>query len=327
MKESEKKLVADKKKTKMTYEQLLAQEIGFVADVIGFSNSHVSSVYSDSTVVKSPEVVFRGAVYSKNRLVSEEYLMNFRRSQADMSMIIGVNNFRLPNVIQSQACRKDAEDPEDLIMLPKFLGMNEPLGPVIRSRRSFRNYSGKSISLEQLSTILFHAQGVTGKMLLRDIPKTVTFEFQQELDLRAAPSGGGLFPISLFLFIINVKGLEIGAYRYVPEHHALKLIKLLSSDFDVNVLAQFGEMNASAANLFVCFSYDLYANSRKYGDSGMAYAFIEAGEIAAHIHLATTALGMGACDIGGYHKKNIEELIGLDGVTNHIIHFLIIGNK
>jgi len=327
MKKIEKNRVSERKKTKMTYDQLLAQEIGFVADVVGFSNSHVNSVYSDSTVVKSPEVVYRGAVYSKNRLISEEYLLNFRRSQADMSMIIGVNNFRLPNVIQSQACRKDAEDPEDLIMLPKFSGLNEPLGPVIRSRRSFRNYSGKSISLEQFSTILFHAQGVTGKLHLRDIPRTVTFESQQDLDLRAAPSGGGLFPISLYLFVMNVKGLDVGAYRYVPEYHALKLVNRLSPDFDVNVLAQFSEMNAQAANAFVCFSYDLYANSRKYGDSGMAYAFIEAGEIAAHIHLATTALGMGACDIGGYNKKNIEELVGLDGVTNHIMHLLIIGNK
>ena len=141
-----------------------------------------------------------------------------------MSQISGVNNYRLPSVVQSQACRRHREDPSKLIALPKFGPMNEPIGPVIRSRRSFRDYSGRPISLEQLATVLYHAQGITGKMELRGIPKTVTFEDDDALYVRAAPSGGGLYPISLYVFAMGIKDLERGAYRYVPEHHALKQI-------------------------------------------------------------------------------------------------------
>ncbi|MBN1243429.1 MAG: SagB/ThcOx family dehydrogenase [Spirochaetales bacterium] len=315
------------RKTRMTYEQLLEGEIGVVADVVGFANSQMTSIYADTTVVKSPEVVYRGVLSSRNRFISEEYLLNFRRSRADMSQIIGVNNYRLPSVVQSQACRRHKEDPAKLVPLPKFGPMNEPIGPVIRSRRSFRDYSGRPIPLEQLATILYHAQGITGKMELRGIPKTVTFDDDDALYVRAAPSGGGLYPISLYVFAMGVKDLERGAYRYVPEHHALKRVARLDADFDVNRLGQFGEMNAQAANAFVVFVYDLYANSRKYGDSGMAYAFIEAGEISGHVHLACTALGLGACDIGGFSKSEIEALLGLDGLSRHAIHFLIIGNR
>jgi len=314
-------------KKSMTYDQLLAEEIGVVAGVVGFTSSQVTSLYADSTVVKSPEAVFRGTLYSKNRLLSERYLLNFRRSRADMSMIIGVNNFRLSSVVQSQACRKYKEDPKKLIKLPQYMNINTPVGPLIRSRRSFRDYSGKPITLEQLSTVLYHAAGVTGKVSLRDLPKTTTFEDDGELFLRAAPSGGGLYPINLYFFAMNVKGLERGSYKYIPEYHAVKLVDKLPEDFDINRLGQFGEMNACKANLFLTYGYELYSNSRKYGDSGMAYAFIEAGGISGYIHLGCTALDLGACDIGGFHKTEIESLLKLDGLSNHIIHFTIIGNR
>ena len=41
--------------------------------------------------------------------------------------------------------------------------------------------------------------------------------------------------------------------------------------------------------------------------------------------LAATALGIGACDLGGYRKHNLEEMLGLDGVYEHIIHMTIFG--
>lgn len=323
MSKQKKKIV----KKEMTYDQLLADEIGVVAGVVGFTSSQITSIYADKTVVKSPEVVFRGSLYSKNRLLSERYLLNFRRSRADMSMIIGVNNYRLANVVQSQACRKYKEDPNKLIKLPQFMNINSPIGPLIRSRRSFRDYSGKAITLEQLSTILYHAAGVTGEMSLRDMQKSTTFEDDGKLYVRAAPSGGGLYPISLYFFAMNVKGLERGSYKYIPEYHAIKLVEKLPVDFDFNVLGQFGELKAENANLFLTYCYELYSNSRKYGDSGMAYAFIEAGGISGYIHLGCAALNLGACDIGGFHKSEIESLLNLDGLTNHIIHFTIIGNR
>lgn len=325
MKKKEAKVLIKKKK--MTYDQLLAEEIGVVAGVVGFSSSQTTSIYADSTVVKNPEVVYRGILYSQNRLLSEQYLLNFRRSKADMAMITGVNNFRLLNVVQAQACRKRKEDPSKLIKLPLYLNINMPVGPLIRSRRSFRNYSGKPISMEQLSTILYHAAGITGKMPLRDMPKTTTFEDDTDILVRAAPSGGGLYPISLYLFVKNVKWLAMGIYKYIPEHHALKQIRLLEEDFDFNQLGQFGEMEINTCNVCFSYCYELYANSRKYGDSGMAYAFIEAGEISSLVHLGCTALELGACDIGGYNKSDIEQLANLDGLTKHIIHFTIIGNK
>jgi nitroreductase len=39
------------------------------------------------------------------------------------------------------------------------------------------------------------------------------------------------------------------------------------------------------------------------------------------------AMDMGACDIGGFNKSEIESLLKLDGLSKHIIHFTIVGNR
>ena len=75
------------------------------------------------------------------------------------------------------------------------------------------------------------------------------------------------------------------------------------------------------------YVYDMYVNSRKYGDAGTAYAFIEAGETAQNIQLMATALGYGSCDIGGYEKQYVEKSLKLDGITKHVIHTTIIGKE
>src|SRR5205807_7696031 len=122
------------------------------------------SLYADTTVVKSPEVVFRGLFLSQNRLVAEEYLLNFRRSEADLGVVIGANNYLNPSVVGALAHRDLQETEEDLISLPPYQNVRADLGPVIRSRRSVRHYSGKGFSLKDLSTLLYHAAGVSGHL-------------------------------------------------------------------------------------------------------------------------------------------------------------------
>lgn len=314
------------KKTKMTMEEFFQNELPHVSDIVGFCNNLPMSVYADSTVVKSPETTFRGLAFSKNRLISEEYLLNFRRSGPDMGMIIGVNNYRLPMVMGALANRELKEDRRQLIHLPKYKNVNAPIGSVIRSRRSVRKYSGKTMSLEDLATILFYAQGVSGKLHLDNMPETAALGKNDEIDVRTAPSGGGLYPIDLYVIPLNIEKLVKGAYLYLPQYHALKEVRVLDDGFNPAEMGQFAEIEVEKASFLMVYVYKLLDNSRKYGDSGMAYAFIEAGEISGNIHLICTAMGIGPCDVGGYAKHGLEETIGLDGISQHVIHLTVIGN-
>jgi SagB-type dehydrogenase family enzyme len=313
-------------KTKMTKAEFYANELPHLIDIVGFCNSLPISVYADSTVVKSPEVVYRGLVFSKNRLISEEYLLNYQGNELGMGMFIGVNNYRLPMVMGAQANRKLKEDQQDLIHLPKYKNVNAPIGSVIRSRRSVRKYSGKTMSLEDLATILFYAQGVSGKLHLDNMPETAALGKNDEIEVRTAPSGGGLYPLDLYIIALNIEKLEKGAYLYLPRRHAIKQVKKLDGNFNLSQIGKFAEIEAEKSNFLLVYGYKLFENSRKYGDRGMAFAFIEAGEISENVHLICTAMGFGPCDVGGYAKHRLEKILGLDGLTGHVIHLTVIGN-
>jgi len=315
------------KKTKMTLADFYERELPPLAEVVTFCNNLQMSLYADTTVVKSPEVVFRGAALSQNHLVSQEYLLNFRRSEADLGMIIGTHNYSLPMAMGAVANRDQEENEGDLIHLPAPKNERAPIGAVIRSRRSVRHYSGKPVSLQDLATLLYHSAGVTGHLEPENAPQTAVFSDKPQIDLHAAVSGGALYPVDLFVVALNVEKLSPKAYRYLPKFHALKPSEGSGPLPDVTRLAQFLEIEAQKAGFLIGYVYNLFENSRKYGEQGMGFAFIEAGAIAAHVHLVCTALGLGSCDVGGFSKRRLERLFHADGVTRHVIHLTVVGKS
>ncbi len=94
----------------------------------------------------------------------------------------------------------DAEDKMGTIKLPKpKLKSDVSLEEVIEKRRSVRSYSSKELTMEQMSQLLWAAQGITDRR-----------------GFRAAPSAGALYPLEIY--ILNKDGL----YHYLPEGHVLK---------------------------------------------------------------------------------------------------------
>lgn len=315
---------AEREKTRMSLEQYFAREVPVLSDVVTFANNLPMSLYADSTGVKSPEVVFRGLALSRNRLISEEYLLNFRRSEADLGLAIGINNYSLPMAVGALVHRDREESEEKQIALPAYRNVRLPLSAAIRGRRSVRRYSGRTIDLEELSTLLFHAGGITGKLMLEGAPETASLGRSDEVALRAAPSGGGLYPLDLFVVALAVDGLEPRAYRYLPKPHALEPVGPASPPAPRR-LAQFGEIEVENAGFLLGYVYSLFENSRKYGEGGLGFAFIEAGAIAAHVHLVSTALGLGSCCVGSFDKPRLERLFDADGMSRHVIHLTVIG--
>lgn len=311
-------------KTMMTLEEFFARELPPLSDIVTFSNNLPMSLYADTTVVKSPEVVFRGLVLSRNRLVAEEYLLNFRRSESDLGVVIGANNYSLPMAVGALANRDVEEDEADLIPLPAYRNVREPLGPVVRSRRSVRRYTGKAVSLQDLSTILYHAGGISGHLHVDTVPETVGLGKSDRVGVRSAVSGGGLYPVDLFVLALNVEGLKARAYRYAPKHHALKPAGPAELP-EVRGLAQFGEIAAERSAFMIGYVYNLFRNARKYGDAALAFALIETGAIAAHVHLTCTALGLGSCDVGSFVKGKFERLFDADGISRHMVHLSVVG--
>jgi len=302
--------------------QKYLQEHGYYRETISMSSQYaLISPYADTTVVRTPEVTLKGIYHSRlNRFIGEEYLLNFRTYSARLDFRIGISRFRARDALLSFAMRNKKEDPAETTKLPKAKNIRASFSSVLQARRSVRVFDGP-IPLEDFSTILYYSQGITGYLMLRD--KEVDVE---KIMLHATPSGGGFYPVKLYLLVWNVEGLDRGIYEYYPHHHALRAVQEGYSRDELEALAGFGEIKIETAAFSMAYVYELYTNSHKYGDAGMAYAFIEAGEIAENAQLTTTALGYGACDIGGYNKQTVEKQLKLDGISKQVIHFTIFGN-
>jgi SagB-type dehydrogenase family enzyme len=188
--------------------------------------------------------------------------------------------------------------------------------------------------LQGLSTILFYGNGVTGDMAMiseeddAEWPK-YSLGAPEVAHTRAASSGGGLNPISLYLVIQNVEKLEDGIYIYLPFDHSLKKVMAFNEQKRKEHLAlslSWGtNVEPAKANLAIYYVYSVYENSRKYGDMGLIFAFIEAGEIAANIHLVCTATKVASSDMGGWEKVQTERFLGIDGLSKQLVHATVIG--
>jgi len=325
------------KRTEMTLNEFRQNELPVLMNIFDFASNIPASVYLETTGVKLPEACYRSSLISETRFTSEEYLLNSRRSTIDMGLPIGVFSYAAPGVLGSMAQRhlKDEEEHErenNTIALPPYKNINTPLGAVIRSRRSIREMSGKRMSLQHLSNILFYANGVTGELELsaeeNNSLSTRSLGSETVNKIRTAPSGGGLYPIYLYILIRNTEKIEDGIYCYLPNTHSLKKIRVFTEDDKetLNLVTQFGtNFDSEKINVAIFYVYNLYENSRKYSDMGLMFALIETGQIAQNIHLTCTALNLPSSDVGGFEKVPCERFLGVDGLSKQIIHLTVVG--
>ena len=181
-----------------------------------------------------------------------------------------------------------------------------------------------------MSTLLYYGDGISGDFdfnLNKEEYGTITFGDKYMSKLRTAPSGGGLYPIYLYIAALNINNIEKGIYKYMPFTHSLEKIKLFNNDdlenyYNNNVFG--GGIDLRKTALSVYYVYSIYENTRKYGDMALQFALIETGEIAQNIQLTAAASGILACDIGGFNKTLSEELLNLDGQTNHVVHLTLL---
>jgi len=197
------------------------------------------------------------------------------------------------------------------IALPKPGYQGLTVEQAIMQRRSVRNYSKEPITLQQLSELLFAAQGVTDKMFGRP--------------LRSAPSAGALYPIEVYAVVNNVTGPEQGIYHFSVRDHSLELVK--AGDFSRKItragLEQ--EMLGDSAVTFVLSA--VFDRTRyKYGERGFRYVYMEAGHISQNIYLEAVSLGLGSVCAGAFIDEQVNELIGVDGIEEAAIYLHAAGN-
>ena len=166
----------------------------------------------------------------------------------------------------------------------------------IRHRRTIRVYSSRILDLDQLSQLLWSAQGLTGIRRFK----------------RAAPSAGALYPMDVYAVVgqNSVVQLDAGVYHYAPRAHGLSLIT--KQDLRDRVArAAISQMWMSLAPINLVITAEYKRVTGKYGKRGIRYAQIEAGHIGQNLFLQAEALGLRAGIVGAFRDKELIEIMKL----------------
>lgn len=201
--------------------------------------------------------------------------------------------------IFSVACMGQPEDknersPEknkgkEIITLPEAERKGEmSLEECIEKRRSTRRFTERNLTDEEISQILWAAQGITEKTK----------------GYRASPSAGALYPLELYVVT------EKGVYHYIPVNHALELHKQedLRKHLSDAALSQ-DWVEEAPMDLVVTAIYRRV--TRKYGNKGFRYTHMEAGHAAQNVHLQAVSLGLASVPVGAFKDESVKAALSL----------------
>lgn len=173
------------------------------------------------------------------------------------------------------------------LKLPKpLIKGSKTLEECIYERESVRSYRDKEIEIEKISQILWAAQGKK--------------EFK-----RTVPSAGATYPLEIYITIKNK-----GYYHYQFENNSLNLIT------DENICQGLAEaswnqkfINEAYLNIIICADYK--RTTKRYGERGIRYVYMEVGHCGQNIHLEAVAQGLVSVPIGAFEDSKVKKVLEL----------------
>jgi SagB-type dehydrogenase family enzyme len=186
------------------------------------------------------------------------------------------------------------EQQSDLIKLPPPRQDSDmSVERALRERRSIREFRDEQISLQQLSQLLWAAQGITSRE-----------------GYRTAPSAGALYPLEVYVLAGNVESLPIGLFRYRPNGH--KLVRISNDDRRNQMQkAALGQKWIADSAALIAFASVDSRTTGKYGKRGIGYIHIEVGHVAQNVMLQAVALGLGSAVVGAFDDDTVADILKL----------------
>lgn len=207
------------------------------------------------------------------------------------------------------------EDAEYIdLVRPENLDIGKmPLIEAINLRRSHRKYSDDSLTLEELSFLLWTTQGI------QEVRNSGS-------NLRTVPSGGARHSFETYLAIFRVDSLEQGFYRYEPLEHKLAQ---LSSQIPITEKAvgdacrgQSFAGKAAVVFIWTTIPYRMYWRYERVTAKIIAQ---DSGHMCQNLYLACTSIGAGTCAIGAYNQNLMDRLVGVDGKEEFVVYVAPVG--
>jgi SagB-type dehydrogenase family enzyme len=184
-----------------------------------------------------------------------------------------------------QSSGKSFELPE-----PK-LSSKTSVEEAVSERRSVREYGKDSLSIKEISQLLWAAQGITARW-----------------GGRTAPSAGALYPLEIYVVVGEVKGLKPGLYHYDPQKHSIteKVDGDLRQKLTQASLYQ-DEIDRAPATFVITAVYE--RTMKKYKERGIRYVHMEVGAAGENIYLQAETLNLGTVFIGAFEDEKVKKVL------------------
>lgn len=202
-----------------------------------------------------------------------------------------------------------------MLKLPNsFTPLKQPLDDIMLSRKSVRDFTPVPITIRDLATLLHLGYGET-----RDNNDTGYVR-----PFRVVPSGGALYPLEIFFYSRHIVNLEAGIYHYNPSKHHIRFLDPGDKTQKISRTVVYPDL-VKKSSLLIFITAIFERSIFKYHDRGYRFTLLEAGHVAQNLNLASLGLGMGSVNIGGYFDREVDDLLGLDGITHSTIYMVACG--
>lgn len=217
----------------------------------------------------------------------------------------------------------------DRIPLPARADLPRPdsaLSEALANRRSVREYSDRPIPFPLLGSLLDHACGVTART-------AVSLEGGELIQsLRAAPSGGALFPIETYVVVLPQAShptspsseLNPGVYHFHPLDRCLEFVR---SELPREALEPlvFVPSQQLVVPVLIVLSGRWQRPLVKYGERGYRNLWLDAGHVAQNLMLVATSLGLATCPIAGFQDDALAAPLQLNPREEPVLYLLTVG--
>lgn len=201
------------------------------------------------------------------------------------------------------ACKKYREvrplisrETDKEIALPEPVLPEMPLGKALRKRRSKRKFNSAELNEQDLSNLLWSANGVN-------------MELDEKTMFHTAPTASNHQEIDLYVLDAN------GGYKYNPTKHSLT--QLFSGD----VRSYVGQQKfVESAPVIVCVVADYSRMVKHNWQKKKRYSCIDAGYVSQNIYLYCASAKLSTIACGKINRKLIAKILGITNCDVMLCH-------
>lgn len=186
------------------------------------------------------------------------------------------------------------------------------LQTAIAGRKSHRQFTAESLSLEELAFLLWSTQGV------REV-------IHEAAVLRTVPSAGCRHPFETYLAVVRVAGLQNGIYRYLPLDHSLVFVREIDQLPAHLTAATHGQSFTGQAAVTFIWTVIPARTEWRYAEASYKVIALDAGHVCQNLYLACEAISAGTCAIAAYNQTLVDDLLGVDGDEEFSIYIAPVG--